>query len=197
MPWNNPASLTYRAGSLLIPLALATLLGISPGCSNPTSKATSSGPITQKAQVQWPEGVPRRVAVLPMDGNPKITTQTTDLLSTELLKLGFDVIERGRLGAVLQELKLSNSGLIDDTTRRKLGSILGVEAVFIGNITGGDKFYKVQEHLHVKMVNVENGKVIWAADTNDSGMHVTELNSPYVFAVREAARLLKQDMGLN
>ncbi len=49
----------------------------------------------------------------------------------------------------------------------------------------------------MKMVNVENGKVLWAADTTDSGMHVTELNSPYVFAVRDAARLLKQDLGLN
>ena len=34
--------------------------------------------------------------MLPLEGNKQIATQTTDLLSTERLKLGFDVIERGR-----------------------------------------------------------------------------------------------------
>lgn len=134
--------------------------------------------------------------MLPLEGNKQIATQTTDLLSTERLKLGFDVIERGRLGTVLSELKLSNSGFIDDSTRRKLGSILGVEAVFIGNITGEETFYKLNTHLHVKFISVENGKVLWAADTADSGMHVGAMSSSYIYSTKDAVRLLKQDMGL-
>jgi hypothetical protein len=174
---------------------LPLLAGAALGCKGPeTPTSTSSGSISQKAQVKWPEGVPRRVAVLPLDGNKQITTQTTDLLGTELLKLGFDVIERGRLGVVLGELKLSNSGLIDDSTRRKLGSILGVEAVFIGNITGDEKFYQLGTHLHVKMISVENGKVLWAADTADNGMHVGAMRESYIYSVKDTVRLLKQDL---
>jgi len=117
------------------------------------------------------------------------------MLCTELLRLSFKVVERSRLGAVIQELKLSNSGLVDDATRRKLGSILGVDGVFIGNVTGGEKFYKLKERLNVKFLNVESGTVIWSADTSDTGIHVGQMNPGYVYTVREAARLLKQDMG--
>jgi hypothetical protein len=178
--------------------AMLALLGLAAGCGSPkTPASTSSGSLVQKRQLQWPPGVPRRVAVLPLEGNREITTQTTDLVSTELLRLGFDVIERGKLGVVINELKLSNSGLIDDSTRRKLGSILGVEAVFIGNITGSEKIYKLGTHLNLKFITVENGKVLWAADTSDSGIHVTERNASYVYTVKEAVKLLRKDLDLN
>jgi hypothetical protein len=195
----NPASSPARKlGWLLVPLTLVPLLGLAGGCKNPDQPGnTSSGSLVQKSQMKWPERVPRRVAVLPFEGNKDVTTQTTDLMSTELLKLGFDMIERSRLGTVINELKLSNSGLIDDATRRKLGSILGVEAVFIGTISGGEKFYQLKEHLNVKFIDVENGKVLWAADTSDTGIHMGPLNPPYVYDVHEAVRLLKQDLGFN
>jgi len=188
MIWSRPAP----------PIVLLTLACLAAGCGKPSTPAsTSSGSLVEKRQLQWPSGVPRRVAVLPLEGNHDITTQATDLISTELLRLGFDVIERGKLGVVINELKLSNSGLIDDTTRRKLGSILGVEAVFIGNITGSEKIYKFGTHLNLKFIAVENGKVLWAADTSDKGIHVTEMNASYVYAVKEATKLLKKDLDLN
>jgi len=191
MTWSRPAQ-----HPVLLSAALLALLSL--GCGGPeTPASTSSGSIVQKRQLQWPAGVPRRVAVLPLEGNRELNTQATDLMSTELLRIGFDVIERGKLGAVISELKLSNSGLIDDSTRRKLGSILGVEAVFIGNITGSEKVYKFGTHLNIKFITVENGKVLWAADTTDKGIHMAEMHASYVYAVKEAVKLLKKDLDLN
>ena len=69
--------------------------------------------------------------------------------------------------------------------------------MFIGNITDEETFYKLNTHLHVKFISVENGKVLWAADTADSGMHVGAMSSCTSDAdTKDAVRRLKQDMGL-
>jgi len=64
-----------RAGGYFLPLTLAALLGLASGCKGPEHPDnTSSGSLVAKGDLKWPEGVPRRVAVLPLEGNKEITT---------------------------------------------------------------------------------------------------------------------------
>lgn len=70
----------------------------------------------------------------------------------------FEVVDRTHLKAILQEHKLSSTGLIDPQTAMKLGQITGVEALVTGTITPfGDSV-----RLSVKVLDAKNAKLIGA-----------------------------------
>lgn len=54
---------------------------------------------------------------------------TYEAYESQFLGYGFDVIERDRIDAVLQELNLSESGLIDDESAITAGKMLAAQAV--------------------------------------------------------------------
>jgi TolB-like protein len=75
---------------------------------------------------------------------------------------GFEVVDRTHLKTLLQEHKLSSSGLIDPQTARKLGEIAGVEALVTGSITPfGDSV-----RLTVKTLNTNTAKMIGASSAD-------------------------------
>jgi curli biogenesis system outer membrane secretion channel CsgG len=74
----------------------------------------------------------KRVAVLPFGGDRG--GMAADLLTQSLLMSGADVIERQRLSAVMQEHQLSDSPYFDQATAKKLGRLLGVDALFVGTV---------------------------------------------------------------
>lgn len=64
------------------------------------------------------------------------TDGLTGIMLDELQKTkAFRLIERNRVGAVLDELKMSMSGLVDPETAKQVGKQLGVDALLFGNIT--------------------------------------------------------------
>jgi hypothetical protein len=56
------------------------------------------------------------------------------LLTQDLLNHGADVVERGRLDAVLHEHQLAGQNVLDPATVRKVGKVLGVDAIFVGTV---------------------------------------------------------------
>jgi TolB-like protein len=75
---------------------------------------------------------------------------------------GFEVVDRTHLKSILAEHKLSTTGLIDPQTARKLGQIVGVEAIITGTITPfGDSV-----RLSVKVLVTDTAKVITASTGN-------------------------------
>lgn len=74
----------------------------------------------------------KRVAVASFTGSGGDTAG--DLLTQNLLEHGADVVERGRLDAVLREQQLAGDNLLDPATVRKVGKILGVDAIFVGTV---------------------------------------------------------------
>jgi curli biogenesis system outer membrane secretion channel CsgG len=75
---------------------------------------------------------------------------------------GFEVVDRTHLKAILAEHKLASTGVIDPATARKLGQIVGVEALVTGTITPfGDSV-----RLAVKGLDTLTAKVILAAATD-------------------------------
>ena len=48
---------------------------------------------------------------------------------------GFEIVDRTHLGVLLEENKLSSTGLIDPATARKLGKIAGADGLLTGTVT--------------------------------------------------------------
>jgi curli biogenesis system outer membrane secretion channel CsgG len=83
--------------------------------------------------------------------SPKSGEIISALSSQCFAQAGFMVIERNRFNDLLDEQKLSNSGLIEDSQAIKLGKIMGVDAIVVGNVgqysileKHTDTFYQTQ-----------------------------------------------------
>ncbi|MEW5950509.1 MAG: CsgG/HfaB family protein [Elusimicrobiota bacterium] len=74
----------------------------------------------------------KRVAVLSFQGSKGEVA--ADMLTQSLLQYGADVVERQRLEDVLREQNLSMDNMLSPSTARRVGKILGVDAVFVGSV---------------------------------------------------------------
>lgn len=137
----------------------------------------------------------KRVAVLDFQsygGRPESGRAASDLLISGLLEPGFyEIVERSRIDEVVQEHKFNLSGMVSDSTIRKMGEILGVDAVIFGTVSGYDVestrgyteiagYYDQKTGVYIppkknyytmksgnvavsyRMINIETGKVIAA-----------------------------------
>jgi hypothetical protein len=57
-----------------------------------------------------------------------------DVFTQDLLEHGADVVERQRLDAVLAEQNMAGQNILDPATVKKIGKILGVDAIFVGTV---------------------------------------------------------------
>lgn len=102
----------------------------------------------------------------------------------QLLDRGIMVVERSYLENIMKEQDLGTSGRLDTTTIKKIGKLLGVDALIIGTVIKGvqdrkERFYLKDEQqdrmreeifvvnaevsINARMVDVETGVVIWAS----------------------------------
>jgi len=77
-------------------------------------------------------GLINRVAVASFDGPSG--TVAADLFAMDLLGRGADVVERQRLETVLREQRLAREDVLDPATIKRMGKILGVDAIFVGTV---------------------------------------------------------------
>lgn len=84
-----------------------------------------------------------------------------DEISTDLVmaKKHFTVVDRANLKKIMQENKLTVSGLVDPDTAKKLGQIAGVDAIVTGTLTPFDKSIRVA----IKVIATDTAKIIAAA----------------------------------
>jgi len=71
----------------------------------------------------------------PDDYKHQLSDAVCDMLTTELSKYGWDMVEREKLGDVIGEQDLANSGRVDKTTGPETGKILGADYLIVGKIT--------------------------------------------------------------
>jgi TolB-like protein len=77
-------------------------------------------------------------------------------LSTALVKTGvFQLVERSRLDEVLRELRIQNSGLVDSSTAKKLGKLVGARMVLVGSISDRKDCYVI----NARLIDTESGLV--------------------------------------
>jgi hypothetical protein len=142
-----------------------------------------------------PQGVPKRVGVF-FSGQAPIDMQSSDQFSSELLGLGFDVVERSHLDKILAEQALSASGRISKETAIQIGKLAGVEGIFVGTVTGEHSAHWTDTHLVVNLVNTEDGRIVWGADIHDPRTFSVSIDvtTSIIHTTREAIKLLQQDV---
>jgi curli biogenesis system outer membrane secretion channel CsgG len=106
----------------------------------------------------------QKIAVLPfreLDGQPTILgTYLAEELITGLVQLGsFNVVERQLLDKLLGEQKIEQTGAIDPATAKKVGKILGVDAIVTGSITDLTTFMAI----NCRLIDTATGEVFGAA----------------------------------
>ncbi len=76
---------------------------------------------------------------------------------------GFKVVDRTHLNSIIKENKLSATGLIDPETARKLGKIIGIQALITGTLTPfGDNIrvsVKVLDAATAEIIDVTSGNI--------------------------------------
>lgn len=114
---------------------------------------------------------PFRIAVLYFD-NYSITDRealepfrkglTDTLISSLARSKDLRVVERTRMEALLSELGLQQTGAVTPETVRKVGKILGVEALLMGSYTAIGPMLRID----ARIVDVETSKVLTAEEVN-------------------------------
>ena len=117
------------------------------------------------------------------------TTQQQDLgkmiveiFTTAFVKSeAFAIVERQQLEKVLHEYELNQSGMIDSSTAKEIGHILGVDAILTGNVSqiGND------QRVDVRVIDISTGLVI-VAEKMESAISI---NSVSLMAKRVIRRM--------
>src|ERR1044072_9142312 len=111
-------------------------------------------------------GQKRRIAVLEFTDLQGQVTNFGRYLSEELITRLYDsnkfkVVERQLLNKVIAEQKLSLTGVVDPISAKRLGSVLGVDAIVSGTIADRGDSLKV----NARLIDTQAGEVFSAAAT--------------------------------
>jgi curli biogenesis system outer membrane secretion channel CsgG len=130
--------------------------GIEPGIAD----------LSQQIAKEMTENQKRTIAVMAfVDINGRVT-DFGHFLEEELVThlhrtRKFRLIERQLLDEVIAEQKLSLTGILDTTSAKRLGRILGADAIVSGTITNLYNSVKV----NARLINTETGEIFAAAST--------------------------------
>ena len=116
-----------------------------------------------------------------------VTPDLGDLLAAKIIETledsgAYKVIERERLNLVLEELNLGTTPIVDESTRLKIGQIMGAGCMVFGS------YFVVADtmRLDLRLVEVETGIILKATQKCVSAINVSE----WLNIVQEAAREL-------
>lgn len=138
---------------------------------------TLGGCASVKTAVQpsWLSPAARRVAVLPFKGDPDFADQMSDVLVTELVGHGYNVVERTDLTSIVQEHSLQYTGAFDSRTVTQTGQLAGADLIVLGTVSTrrvvpplqwffgtGDAVTQI-DSVTVRWVSVRSGQVVASA----------------------------------
>jgi len=94
-----------------------------------------------------------------MGRNKEVAHYVQEDVATALVNSGqFNVVERLKLKSVLEELKLSQAGLIDPNSAKKIGKLLGADTILTGTLAATGEQWSV----NLRLINTEAGLIIAA-----------------------------------
>lgn len=109
-------------------------------------------PVSSQVFAQEQETIRIAVADFEISGQkfdiPDIEKVVTEWLTTFLVQTGaFEVVERQRLQQVLEEQKLGQTGILDETSAAQVGEILGVNVLVTGTLIGFEDTLEVTARM--------------------------------------------------
>jgi hypothetical protein len=109
-----------------------------------------------------------KLAIIPFKGKAYDTLQApyfiaeeqiSDMFATRLMDVGFSIVERTQLQGILSEQKLSASGLLSKSDINKIGKLLDVDILVMGNLDK-NTFNTSYQTATVKFIDIETGEVL-------------------------------------
>ncbi|MFZ5562662.1 MAG: CsgG/HfaB family protein [Thermodesulfobacteriota bacterium] len=110
----------------------------------------------------------RTLAILPFENNSVTDPATYDplksglsvMLITELANSGvsFKLVERDRIRALIDEMSLGQTGVIDPATAARMGKLLGAQTIGFGAFMVMDKNVRID----MRIIEVETGAMVMA-----------------------------------
>jgi hypothetical protein len=108
-----------------------------------------------------------KVAILEVTGAVRgetVKNQIGTFFEMELIKRGYSPIERSQVQALLKEQEFQASDITSNEGAARAGQVLNVPAVMLINIPK----YKEEMTMTAKMVNVEDGRILWIGNGSGS-----------------------------
>ena len=147
-----------------------------------------------------------RIAVFPLTDYPLAQgsgLQVADILSMKLLGSNLTILDRSQTSRILQEQKIGESGIINESTAPEIGNILGVQAILTGSISEyGTKTVDIQVvqggnpapvdvsavSVTLKLIDCETGQIIWAGSARGTQIGGRGISSAAKKAISELSR---------
>ena len=145
-----------------------TKVGHTPYVGPKTAIATPPPPVIQKGKKPIPEIEKAKIAILEFQGlneqakKDNMGKMVTEIMTTSLVNSrAFNIIEREKLSKVLKEFQLTQTGLIDETSAKEIGKILGADAI----VTGSVMMLRERLRLDARIIDVGTGAIVAAENT--------------------------------
>jgi len=139
----------------------------------------------------------KRVAILGFSSHMDFRNSgdaVADEFLLQLMRKGYKVIERSKINSILSEQQLYAANKIDEETVKRVGKILGVDAILTGSVikyvedkktviyfNDKDGYPTSQSHLQLaeisvsaRLFDVETGEVVWSGSDHDTGFEVSD-----------------------
>jgi hypothetical protein len=115
----------------LFPSACAAVAGLIVSCAMQSAVTVD---VLKPAAISLP-GI-RKIAIADLKGPEMSGAQIASLVQSGLMQVQyFEVIERDKLAQVLDEQKLGQAGIVNESTAKQVGQMLGVDALIFGEVT--------------------------------------------------------------
>lgn len=150
----------------LITLSVCLLSAAVQPCYSVGTMDSSLNDLSAQIVSELTGGQKHKIAVLAFSNLDGRSSEFGGFIAEELITRLFktrrvDVVERQFLDKILMEQKLNLVGIIDETTAKKIGKILGVDAVCSGTITDlGDTL-----KINARLISTETGAIFAVAST--------------------------------
>jgi len=163
--------------------------------------------ITIPVQLGWSQELikAKKIAVLQFStvgGDYSIGAMAADFLSSDLVKMkSCQIVERAQLNQILKEQALNATGIIDSRTAVRLGGILGLDYLLMGNVSVDTRTregyhdsqgnwvkpsYTTTVKVIAKMVDTGTGEIVWS-DQRSTANYDNERSNINVNGILEEA----------
>jgi hypothetical protein len=109
---------------------------------------------------------------------PNPAPELQEKIINGLVMKNIDVIERTHMAKILQEQALGQTGILDSQTAAKVGTVLGVDAVLVGEVLDYGKIITPVAKLDFvcRLIDARSGKILFALQVN---ARKTNMNYPF------------------
>ena len=126
-----------------------------------------------------------RIAVSKIEGPNRFYSRNfSNKLEKELSSAGFEVVERGDVNQLMEELKLQSSGLTDGENVEFSG-ISNADYLIVGTFNGINDYYGI--FATIQMVNIVDGSVISTASVDGQ---ISKKNELYTIGIESLVEQL-------